>query len=134
MQSPAETLLRLILVFWLFFLLPKIFIRVLVFFFVEKLFNIEEVFFFFIHNDIDTYCMKILASTLFPFTMTSKTSLVVLVFFVGLMSRRLLFFLGYINKEDVSKLILPIVFIRLFCKFVTLKTLCYNFIYVKKWL
>lgn len=99
---------------FLFFFLG-IFTRVIAFLFAEKVFNMVEIFFFFFNNDINTYYKEILASTLFLPTIVLKTSLVVLVFFINLIDKKLLFSIRYINKGNVSRLYFLKVFILLFC-------------------
>lgn len=60
----------------------------MVFSFAEVLFNIEEIFFFFFCNDVDTYCRGVLALTLSSFIIVSKIYLVDLVFFINLVGRK----------------------------------------------
>lgn len=107
--------------FWLFFF--KIFASIMAFFFAKKAFNIGEILFFLFSNDIDTYYKKILATTLFLSTMAPKTSLIVLIFFISLMNRKLLFSTKYISKKNVNKLIFLKVFFLFFNWSITLKAL-----------
>lgn len=73
--------------FALFF---RTFAIVIALFFAKKIFNIEEVFFFYFSNDVDNYYKKILAIALFPSFMMPKISLIVLILFISLVDRRLL--------------------------------------------
>lgn len=78
-------------------------------------FNMRDVLFFFLVNNIDTYCREIVAVTMFLSLTAPKTALIVLDLFVdlALMGKRLMGLLStkYISKENVNRLILSRVFI-----------------------
>lgn len=93
---------RLTLVFWLLVLLLRKLIRIIAFFFIIKVFNIRNIFFFLLENDVNICWRKLLASSLFLSTMVSKTSLVNLVFF--LLDRRWLLFTGYVSQRVSANL------------------------------
>lgn len=77
----------------------RIFAEIIAFFFAKKVFNMGKIFFFCFGNNVDICYKKILALTLFLSIIAPKTSLVVLIFFVRLMDRKLLFLTRYISKR-----------------------------------
>ena len=77
----------------------------MVYLFAEEILNIEEVFFLFFSNNIDIYYRKVLALILSLSTIAPKTFLVVLVFFLDLVGKKLLFLIRCISKENISRLI-----------------------------
>lgn len=96
--------------------------RIMVFLFIEEVFDIKKIIFFFFGNNIDTYYRKVLTLTLFLFTIMPENFLVVLIFFVGLVDRRLFFSTRYVNRGGVNRFIFLGVFILLFCWFVASET------------
>lgn len=102
----------------------------MIFFFIVEAFDVRNVFFFFLGNDINTYCRKVVAVILFAPLTIPKIFMVVLVFFIAfaLVGKRLLglFLTRYVSKEGVSKLIFSDVFIFSFCKPISLKILGIN--------
>lgn len=97
-----------------------------------KTFDVKDIFFFFLKNNINTYYRGVIAMTLFLSPLIMKTFLVVLVFFasLALIDRRLLGLLStkYINRGDISGFHLSGVLILLFCRSIPLKTLDVNFL------
>ena len=87
------------------------------FLFNVEIFDVEYVFYLFFGNNFNICYKKVLTLSLTLSTMAPKSFLVVLVFFIGmvLVNRRLLLFIKYINKEDVSGFIFLKVFILFFC-------------------
>ena len=83
-------------------------------------------------NDIDIYYGKVIVMTLFLSLTISKTALVVLVLFAGLIlvGRRLIRLLStrYIIRRSVSRLILYKILILFFYRYVSLKIFGINFI------
>lgn len=82
----------------------KILISIIVLCFIKKVFDIEEVFFFFIFfsNDIDIYCKKLLAIILCLSIIVPKIFLIILILFIGLIDKRLLLFTSYIGGKNIN--------------------------------
>lgn len=118
--------------FWFFIF--KIFAGVMVFFFAEKVFDTREIFFSFFGKSDNLCYIKVLTLSLSLSIIVSKTSFMVLVFFISLVlvSKRLLLLIKYINKRGVSRLIFLGVLIFLFCWFVTSKILDTNLSYARR--
>lgn len=121
-------MLRLLLVFWLF--LIRTFANVIDFLFAEKALNVGNVIFFFFDNDIETYYREVLAMTLFLLIITLKTFLVVLVFFMVLVGRKLLFPTRYVSKGGVNRFIVPKVLIFILSWLIALEVLTINFLHI----
>ena len=85
----------------------KTLVRVIAFLFIKKVFDIEEVFFIYLRNDVDIYYRGIVVVILSLFSIISKTFLMALIFLVilALVSEKLLFPTKYVNKRSVSRLI-----------------------------
>lgn len=118
---------ELTLVFWL--LLFRILADIIAFSFLKNIFDLEKIFFFFffLANGINTSYKKVLAKTLPLLYMAPKTSLVVLVFFIGLVGGRLLLLTWYVSKKDVSRFMLSGVFILFLGWFISLKAFGIDF-------
>lgn len=101
-------------------------------FFAEKVLNIEKILFFFYSNNINTCYSKILALILFPSSIALRMFLVILVYFIGLIDKRLLFFTKYISKRGINRFILPRVLIFLFYQILALEKLGINLLHTKK--
>lgn len=76
-------------------------------------FDVENVLFFLLGSDFNTYCIRIVALSPFLSTMALKIFLVVLDLF--LMSRKCLLPIRYVNRGDINGFIFPEVLIFLFC-------------------
>lgn len=122
--------MRLTLVFWVFFL--RTLAGIMAFLFAKKEFDVRKILFFLSRDNINICCKYVLVLTLFLFIMVPRISLVVIVFFVGLMSRRLLFPTRYISERSVSRLIFSGVLILNFCWSVTSKTFSINLLPTKE--
>lgn len=122
--------MRLTLVFWVFFL--RTLAGIMAFLFAKKEFDVRKILFFLFRDNINICCKYVLVLTLFLFIMVPRISLVVIVFFVGLMSRRLLFPTRYISERSVSRLIFSGVLILNFCWSVTSKTFSINLLPTKE--
>ena len=111
----------------------RIFANVITFFFAENILNMRKIFFFlfFLDNSIDTSYMGVIATILFLFTIMSKISLVILILFIGLVGRRLLFSAKYINRGGISKFIFSRVFIFFFGQLVVMEQLGINLLYIR---
>lgn len=96
------------------------------FFLIVKVFNIRNVFFFFFRNDIDTYYRRVMATTLFLSSASPKIFLVILIFFVDLALIGELFSTRYVYKKRINRLVLPKVFILLFCWSISIETFGIN--------
>ena len=94
----------------------------------EETFDVREVLFFLLGKGVDTCSRGILASTLSSSTTAPRTSLVVLVLFVGLalVGGRLLLPTRYVSRGGISGFILPGVLILLLRWSVTSETLGIN--------
>lgn len=107
--------------FLTFFGVLKTLIGVMTIFFIVKVLNMGNIFFFSL-DTINTYCKGVMVVTMFLSTMILKISLMVLVFFAGLvlMGRRLLRVLltRCISKRSVNGLILPKIFLLFFYRLI----------------
>lgn len=105
------------LVFQVIFIGFEIFLYILSLLIVIIIDDLKQVFLVFslLDSGINTYCKSVLALTLFLFIIASRIFLVVWIFFISLVDRKLFFLTRCINKGGVSKLILLKVFILLFC-------------------
>ena len=71
-----------------------------------EVFNMENVFFFVLKNNVNTYYKRVIVATSFLSSTAQKTSLVVLIFFISLTLICGLLLNKYVNKGKVSELIL----------------------------
>lgn len=74
-------------------------------------FNPGDVIFFFFRNNVGTYDKEVIAATLFLSSAVQKVSIIVLIFFISLVLIDELFFVRYVSRGKVGRLILPKVFI-----------------------
>lgn len=87
--------------------------------FTVEVFDVGDILFFFLANDVDICCRGVLALSMSLSTIVTRTSLVVLVLFpVG---GRCLLLTGYVSREDIGRLILPRVLIPFFRWFIPLE-------------
>lgn len=112
----------------------KIFIIIMTFLFINKVFNIRQVsyIFFFLNSNIKTSYKEILIINLVLEIFFIKTS--ILIFFISLVDKRLVFTI-YISKKILSRLIFvkifnisQQIFVVFFGQFLPLKTPSLNFI------
>ena len=87
-------------------------------------FDMGDIFFFLLGSNVDTYCRRVLASSLSPSTTMPRTSLVVLVLFLE--GGGCLLSTWYVSRGDIVRFILPRVLILFFCWSVPSETLGVN--------
>ena len=85
-------------------------------------------------NNVNNYCKRVIATILSLFFVVPKNSFVILIFFISLVLMDGLLPTIYINKERVSKFILPKVFILFFCWFISLEIFGINLLGTWGWL
>ena len=122
----------LLLVFWLLVFFLRTHVDTMAFPSAMEVFDMKDVFFFLLGNNIDTCHREVLASSPFSSTMVPKTSLMVLVFF--LVGGGCLLPTRYVSRENVNGLILPRVLSFLFCWSVPSETLGIDLLDAWRWL
>ena len=95
---------------------------------VKEVFNIEEVFFLLIKKDFNNCCKDVVTRYLSLFFIIIKTSLMILIFFIGLVKISRLLLTRYISREEINRLIFFRVFIIFCCLFVSLRISNLNFL------
>lgn len=85
----------------------EILARVIIFLLAVEVFDRGDVFFFLFKNNIDTYYMRIMATTLFLSFAAPKISLVVLILFIALALISRLLILGILAEGELVDLFFP---------------------------